>query len=344
MISSIYEQFAHTAQEDDAKTAGLHYTPVSLVGLVLDEVLSGVSPESRVLDLTCGSGVFLVESLRRLVRLKSRDHLISRTLIRETLKNQIFGVDRSLAAIRVASFSLYLTALELDPDPRPPEALRFDPLVGHNLFVADAFKVERSEDEHDPFSRPFDVIVGNPPWTYQGKGGKQSFSKRLQSLDLPPRSADFAFVWRSLDFADEHTRFGIVMRATPFFSNAAASVRARNLLLTKLAPVELISLAHLRNDLFLTALYPAVVLFARLHKEPDDDRMPIVSVPWTSAFERSGAFAVAPSDVSIASLQDITSSPFRMKAFAFGTPRDRLLLHRLRTECRPLQGVLQDCN
>ena len=124
LISSIYEQFAHDGNAVDAYKDGLHYTPVSVVNLVLDEVLRKAKPESKILDVTCGSGVFLVEALRRLVLIKSESKP-SRQLIRDTLRTQIFGVDKNESAVQIAAFSLYLTALELDPDPRPPEALRF---------------------------------------------------------------------------------------------------------------------------------------------------------------------------------------------------------------------------
>ncbi len=74
LISSIYEQFAHSKQEDadlgagTPRDEGLHYTRLSLVSLVLDEVMTSVRGDERVLDLTCGSGVFLVEALRKAIR------------------------------------------------------------------------------------------------------------------------------------------------------------------------------------------------------------------------------------------------------------------------------------
>ena len=131
LISSIYEQFAHGAEDQDTDKEGLHYTPISLVNLVLDEVMGNLNADARVLDITCGSGVFLVEALRRLVSIRANGETPSRELIRDTLSRQIFGVDKNEAAIRVASFSLYLAALELDPDPTPPESLRFEPLIGN---------------------------------------------------------------------------------------------------------------------------------------------------------------------------------------------------------------------
>jgi type I restriction-modification system DNA methylase subunit len=159
-----------------------------------------LKPSTRVLDMTCGSGVFLVEALRRLVQLQANGRPITRQLIRKTMKDQIFGVDKNEAAIRVASFSLYLTALELDPNPGPPKALRFEPLIGRNLFVADALNLGKDTDARHLCEMRFDAIIGNPPWTYAGSEAKPTWPIGHEPT-LPPRSQDFAFVWRSIELA-----------------------------------------------------------------------------------------------------------------------------------------------
>ena len=137
LISSIYEQFAHAEPSTPGRESetDVFYTRLSLVSLVLDEITDGLTGTETVLDLTCGSGVFLVEALRKLVALRAKGTSPSRETIRSTLHGQIYGVDVSEAAVRVAAFSLYLAALELDPDPQPPEALRFEPLIGRTLRV-----------------------------------------------------------------------------------------------------------------------------------------------------------------------------------------------------------------
>ena len=159
LISAIYEQFVHSAAmesskgtETSAKKEGVYYTPLAAVSLVLDEVFTGLNGNESVLDLTCGSGVFLVEALRRLVYIKSDGALPSRDLIRKTLYDQVCGVDVNRAAVRIAAFSLYLAALELDPDPQPPQALKFKPLEGKTLLVGDARKIEDTPDGRKGFN------------------------------------------------------------------------------------------------------------------------------------------------------------------------------------------------
>ena len=340
LISSIYEQFAHSDNDEDLVKEGLHYTPISVVNLVLDEVMRDLEGHETVLDITCGSGVFLVEALRRLVAIRARDTTPSRDLIRDTLHSQIFGVDKSAAAIRVASFSLYLAALELDPDPAPLEALRLDQLIGRNLFIGDAFDFDQQNPGKALAGRDFDVIVGNPPWTYPGRTRKPDWPADRRKPALPPRSRDFGFVWRSMDFSHDGTRYGVVMRATPFFSRGESSIRARHALIKALSPIALVNLSALRDELFPTADYPAVIMFGRLHTENMDDRIPIVTVPWTPAFSRAGVFEIAPSDVRTARLSEISSSPQLLKATALGTSRDRLLFRRLEASATTLNSLL----
>ena len=219
LISSIYEQFVYSTNDVEARNGGVHYTPVALVNLILDEVLSDIDPGARVLDITCGSGVFLVEALRRIVALRSRETPRTRELVREVLHRQIFGVDKSDGAIRIAAFSLYLAALDLDPDPRPPEALKFDPLIGHTLFVDDALEFQTEEAARVLHDGTFDVIVGNPPWTY---GGKAARRRAKPGRPLPPRSDDFAFVWRGIDLGSKTARVGVCNARDSLFLASAS--------------------------------------------------------------------------------------------------------------------------
>lgn len=53
--------------------------------------------------------------------------------------------------MQIAAFSLYLTALELDPDPLSLADIRFETLRERNLFTADAFDENASFNRKEPF-------------------------------------------------------------------------------------------------------------------------------------------------------------------------------------------------
>jgi hypothetical protein len=338
LISSIYEQFAHSASKtkenatSSAKRLGVHYTRLPLVSLVLDEVMDGATGDESVLDLTCGSGVFLVEALRRLVIAKSGGKP-NRRFIREVLYDQIYGVDITEAAVRVAAFSLYLAALELDPDPHPAEALKFKELIGNTLFIGNARNVDTTAAgaglNLKGKRRQFDLIVGNPPWTFKGKEG--TIERRKDTLGaLQPRGEGFDFVLRALDFAHEKTRFGIVLSAMPFFAGSKTGAAAARHVIEKLSPATLVNLAPLVRWLFPTAKNPAVALLARCRLQPAG-RLTVVNVPWSPSGEKSQTFEISPSDIISLSLAEWEETPELLKVMAFGRSRDVALLRDLRT-------------
>lgn len=350
LISSIYEQFAHSGaapvggrpRSTEASRAGVYYTRLPVVSLILDEVMDGLSGRESVLDLTCGSGVFLVEAFRRLVQLRSSEGPASRQLIRSVLNSQIYGVDISEAAIRVAAFSLYLAALEVDPDPQPPEALTFKPLIDRTLFVGDARTIESTTAGKKALTqteagglKTFDVIVGNPPWSFRGKAGTEKRRNAGATSPAQPRGEGLDFVLRAAEFAHAKTRFGMVLSAMPFFSGSKTGARASLHVVRALSPVTLVNLSNLSSWLFPAAKMPAVALFAR-HRPQPCDRMTVVQVPWSPAGAKANTFEIAPSDIIQLRLEDWERQPVRLKTAAFGRRRDLRLLDDLTRAHRPL--------
>ena len=378
LISAIYEQFVHSADSEsnnraptnarkegvyytplavhsadsesnnraptNARKEGVYYTPLAAVSLVLDEVFNGLTGDEHVLDLTCGSGVFLVEALRRLVYIKSDGRPPSRETIRKTLYEQVYGVDKSKAAVRIAAFSLYLAALELDPDPQPPEALGFEPLEGRTLLVGDAREIERTHAGQRVLAteaglKKFDVIVGNPPWTFKGKAGTAARRTAGSLVPRQPRGQSLDFVARAQDFAHKQTRFGMILSATPFFSRSSTGVDAARSVVEALAPVTLVNLSDLSGWLFQKANMPAVALLAR-HRDQRVDRMTLVQTFWSLTGERSHTFEVAPSGVTTLPIASWRRNAGLFKAAFLGCQHDLLLLDELWEKCECMEKRL----
>ena len=338
LISSIYEQFAHAAPSTSNTNSGtdVFYTRLSLVSLVLDEIMEGLTGDETVLDLTCGSGVFLVEALRRLVNLRSNGGKPSRELIHSTLYQQIYGVDISEAAVHVAAFSLYLAALELDSDPHSPQTLEFEPLIGKTLIVGDAWDVESTDDGKATLTeqgtlRKFDIIVGNPPWSYKGK--KATAKRRTRSGRNgahPPRGESIGFVFRAKAFASKNTRFGLILSAVQFFARSQTGASALRQLIEQFSPATLVNLSNQSDWLFPKSKMPAVVFFAR-HRKLRRDAITAVQVPWSPTGAKSHTFEIARSDIITLPLADWQRKPEFLKTAFVGFRRDLSLLDRLTT-------------
>ena len=354
LISSIYEQFVRSAPaaHQGGPSSDVHYTKLSLVSLVLDEIMEGLTGQETVLDITCGSGIFLVEAFRKLVKLKSNGSTPSRVMIRSTLHRQILGVDISEAAVRVAAFSLYLAALELDSNPQPPHELKFEPLIGKTLITGDAWNVEQTVRGQAALSkggqpRKFDIIVGNPPWSYQGKAATAARRARsAASAPLPPRGESLSFALRTLDFAGDQTRFGLVLSGGQFFSRSRTGASTAAKLIEKLAPVTLVNLSYHTNWLFSKSKMPAIVLL-RKHPTLGPAAITAVQVPWSPAATQCHSFQISPSDIITIPLADwkekpVLAKPELLKAAFFGGRRDLGLLDRLSAIQSPLSDRLRE--
>ena len=191
LLSRIYENFLTKVDPARKNDSGVYYTPPSLVELILNEKLPVDSNEKqyelKILDLACGSGIFLVESFKRLVKRHENRYQTKLTdfeTLKKLLTDNIYGIECDGNAIKVAAFSLYLALVErLDPKTvwqiKKLPCLINDPKdktlkeQGKNLYKRDAIEENKEID-----CIPFDLVVGNPPFGTETKKRKLSDSIR----------------------------------------------------------------------------------------------------------------------------------------------------------------------
>lgn len=194
LLSEIYEQFLEESNPKGKKGAGAYYTPTSLVELMLDEVLPTDKQYTeynvKILDPACGSGIFLVESYKRLLKRYENAHHKKPTNFEELknlLLNNIYGIEQNDQAIIVAAFSLYLALVDnLDPktlwiSTKLPCLVKDpDHIVkakeGHNLFCTDTIA---TNDEIESIS--FDLVVGNPPFGTENRSKEVVLSDSIRN-------------------------------------------------------------------------------------------------------------------------------------------------------------------
>lgn len=345
LISSIYEMFIHSSDSQIAKERSTYYTPINLVDLVLSEVFKQLPADANVLDLSCGSGVFLVESLRRLVgcRVASGEEW-SRELVRDTLYKQIYGVDISKEAVQIAAFSLYLTALELDPDLQSLDKIRFQNLLEKNLFDADTFDESASFNNKEPFaSKNFQAIVGNPPWRRTNANSLAEKYCKKRGYPITRRSLDQPFLWRIADFTNEKTVIGLILHSNPLFSHMPDSLKAREELLTRFNPRVIVNLSALRQEgLFPKSDAPATVLIAEGCPSQVNGCFYLVCAEHSESFKRHGIIEIGPENIKKISIQHIISDTDVLKIASWGNARDMALITRLRVTFPPLRSFVKD--
>jgi type I restriction-modification system DNA methylase subunit len=360
LISSIYESFIYATDAKSAKANSTHYTPLNLVDLVLSEVFRELDGNAKVLDLSCGSGVFLVESLRRLVVKRcGNGEIPTRQLIRETLYNQIFGVDIEQKAVQIAAFSLYLTALELDyeleQNRQLTHDLKFEKLIGKNLFTSDVFNEEAEFNKVEVFAqKQFHAIVGNPPWkksTLNKLAEKYCKRKRPDSgypdgyptaYGTPP---DQAFLWRIGDFTNDKTCIGLILHGQRFFTTEVLGKKAKESLLMKYKPRAIINLSKVYLDkLFPNSKAPAMILIAEGKRSEQRDNFYFVCPESSIDFRKHGIIEIGAEHIKKLPVFSTALDSDMLKIATWGSARDMYLIQKLRIFAEIEQIVTNSCN
>jgi hypothetical protein len=345
LISAVYEAFARRAASGMARDLGLHYTPVELVHMALDPVFEDLAPSASILDPTCGSGLFLVQAFRRLTWKRCGDGPRPRDVVRDILYRQVHGVDIQRAALRIAAFSLYLAALELETEAAPGSPIRFEPLIGRTLHEMDFLSPEAAALAR---SLRIDAIVGNPPWTHakQAFDGAKAATARPRSRDDDSgagRSPDHRFLLAAIDIVGPGGRIAMYLKATPFMSRKRSARLFLARVLGSLDRVALINMSSLRTSgLFSEAIAPGLFLCANCGNLPPSDRILVGSFPWTDDFERSGSLALSSADVTEAEKAAVIANPSYLKASTLGTPRDIALIERFERDLVSLETLLAE--
>jgi hypothetical protein len=265
LISEVYDRFLESA--DAQKENGAYYTPRRLAGLVVDQAWPaiqacldiGIAP--RIMDPTCGSGVFLVTVFQRLAnRLKGVAKQTDWFALKELVTN-LHGTDTNSTAIQIAAFSLALALLN-EREPREIEAelvggnTILPPLLGNSLRQLDFFEVSADSK--------YNCILGNPPWGQQ-KGKAPSTGElwcKREKLHRPPnREKAWPFLWKAPQHLCEGGSLALLlpMKGCVYNSDADKCLK----MLAKCAKLgSFVDLSDLRNTLFPGAKVPACIVHA----------------------------------------------------------------------------------
>lgn len=267
LISNIYERLlgAEKQQKDKA-----FYTPPYLVNYLLEETITPFLKDNiscKILDPACGSGIFLVESARKLIErnaVMDADGFNDQKLVSIVTEN-LWGIDKNPEAIDVAIFSIYLTILDYK-DPKTLRGFKLPLLKNTNFLVCDFF----SEDAEMFLSgKHFDFIIGNPPW---GRvDGLHIKYCRDRNLPLQGKEISRSFVLRTKDFADSDTCCCLIVTSKLLYNTKSPSVEFRRWLLEKAKFRKYIELAAVRELIFNQARGPAGVLIYQFHDSVIDN-------------------------------------------------------------------------
>lgn len=373
-ISNMYEKFIGVDKQNQESA---YYTPTFLVDYIVAETVEkhlkadDKNYNCRILDPSCGSGIFLVESLRRIIekyvkvkKIKNTNSESFREGLKKLVCDNIFGIDKDYDAIQVAIFSIYLTLLDYQ-EPADIEKFKFPNLFGKNLICSDTFDVDNPElKDLEERKLQFDYIIGNPPW--KGSGGDQQAKAYLSSRKKKEHRGTNAigvnnnelaeyFVFRVSDFCSTNTEVALIIHSTSLYNSKDGVSVFRKYLLDQFYIKGVTELACVRKEVFDKtndkdksndkSIAPACVLFYKYANGNNTDSNVIthISIKPSRFFSLFKVFSICRNDIQKVQQNRLKENDWLWKVLVYGSYLDFILISRLK-KMDTVESVLKDNN
>lgn len=352
LISAIYEEFYHSSTHQDMKKSqtrenGVYYTPPVLAEFVISRILTPnvLKSNPRVLDPACGSGIFLVEAFRRIVRYRigQEKRCPSFSELKEILGKKIAGIEINEEAARITAFSLYLAMLHyLDPPSIMDHVSNGNRLP--NLIVADQISSNHYNCIHigNAFAIPdghigeVDIIIGNPPWGASGNTSSQG-AKERQSVMLKwcrekgypigDNESSQAFLWRATDLLKPDGKCALLTSAGVLLKHSSTTQAFRREWMGRIRLTEVFNFTHVRKFFFQGAISPFVLIQFQ-HAEQGNCPVEYCSPKQTYGVKETQAIFLSIYDRNFLSGQDLSDNK-TWKVNWFGRRADAIFFYQL---------------
>lgn len=353
VLSQAYEHFLRSHNANTQEKEGGFYTPAPIAQMMLRGAMHALADEgrsqARVLDPAAGAGVFLISAFRQLVatRWVADQSRPDTAVLRKILYKQIAGFDVNEEALRFAALGLYLISIELDPNPRPVQKLKFEhnlrgrvlfKVGGHGSAGSLGYNVDASHDAS------YDLVIGNPPWSSSTKLHEwPDIVKRVREVaeprlkhvtfrpQLPNEVLDLPFVWQAIRWCRPGGQIAFVLHARLLFQQGDNMPEARNAILSALDITGIVNGSDLRNSrVWPDVAAPFCLLFARNAQPTAASSFRYVSPRREDRLNAAGVFRIDAANAPQLTPTQVIEQPNVLKVLYRGGPLDLELLERMK--------------
>ena len=337
LISSVYEELLTNSKD-------IVYTPEMVVATLIDECMPLKNPKEsfKVVDVSCGSGIFLVKAYKRIIQwwrykqwqetknLKKPDL----PTLKKLLTENIFGIDIQGDAIRLSVFSLALALLdEVDLSPPVWQKLKFPDLSDKNIVEADFFEFI----SHDHLS-DFDLVIGNPPFNPPAKsnGDKVSngeYFKKIKTkfgyqseIKIPDDNPALHFLVQAMKLLKPNAMLCLIQPSGPLIYQKDQNFKVA--FFSKYNLLQILDFTKLADILWGKKNVATAAIFLQ-NALPDNGQVTHIVVNRTSANVKRLFLELDPYDFHVICKEAIVADPFIWKANSLGGGRLVELLNRL---------------
>ncbi|MBA5249493.1 MAG: hypothetical protein FE834_08235, partial [Gammaproteobacteria bacterium] len=339
-ISNVYEQFIGDAQQQESSA---YYTPKFLVDYILAETVEKQPDyDCKVLDPACGSGIFLVEALRRIIEKYQDSHTqnITSQKLTQLAEDNIYGIDKDESAINVAIFSIYLALLDYQ-NPGDIAQFKFPNLrTNGNFYCADFF--DTSAPYNQKFQKlRFNFIIGNPPWK---RGNKDDlfaeYRKNNPQFKISGKEIAQAFLSRSRDFSTQNTQCALVVSSKILYNLNAKEFR--KCFLKDNFIHQVFELAPVAKEVFHSAKAPAVILFFKFAHDKDTSSNLIkhLCLKPNRLFSLFKIFTLRKPDIKTVIQKKLIEYDWLWKVLVYGSYLDFNFLRRLKDNYETINDIV----
>ena len=329
LISLIYEMLIGEEKKRHVKA---YYTPMCLADYVVNNTVgkyldSREGKECMVLDPSCGSGIFLVKALQRILIINSdSEGYLANERIVDIIRNNIYGVDCNEEAVDVTIFSLYITLLDYI-NLSHNKSFKLPSLKNTNICVDDFFNnsVLRKLQLN---KKPFKFIIGNPPWGRVEQLGYKDYYKNTgrKNIDTDISSA---FLLKVIEMGGDDTEYGLIMPSKFLYKKSKATTNIRHEWVSSVQIKMILETAAIRRELFQDAIAPAVVLVFRNRKN-ENNKVEYISLKPNTYLKQLGQFIIEPDDVKYIDQNTLNEKDEIWKALVYGGYWDYELINDLK--------------
>ena len=362
VLSQAYESHLREHAPAKQKREGGYFTPKPIAELMVRASFRALERQdtgksARVLDPAVGGGIFLLTAFRELVaehwRVNGKQP--DTDALRRILYRQMVGFDINEAALRFTALGLYLLSIELDPNPRPVDKLRFEDLRGTVLHrVKGVDKKEGTAlgslgplvgEEH---KGRYDLVIGNPPWASATK--LPEWNRVCETVariaadrgiantapPLPNEVLDLPFVWRAMEWAKPGGQIVFALHARLLFQQGDGMPTARQALFEALDVTSVVNGVELRQ----TKVWPQVsapfcILFATNRTPGVEAGFRFISPRVEDSLNSAGGMRIDAVNAEVVPSRQLVDTPEILKILFRGSKADLGILERIRAQGHP---------
>ncbi|MBC7523107.1 MAG: hypothetical protein H7239_01510 [Flavobacterium sp.] len=271
LISGIYE----TLLDEETKNAtSAVYTPPFLVDYILTQTVDKYFEENKsisdckIFDPAMGSGIFLVQGLRRMIEREKElnpndDNLTFGNKIRTIAERNLFGIDINEEAINVACFSIYVALLDYQ-EPGNIDIYKFPNLKDKNFFKAHFFDLSKKEVWNQIRIENVNFILGNPPWRNNDTPEHLDWLKQTKfDKIVSDKQIAQSYLIRVKDFVQDESKIALIVTSKVYYNDKAQKLK--KYFLENNYITEIFDLSSVRHIVFENAKNPGSIIFFRVN-------------------------------------------------------------------------------